>query len=143
MQQFPHHYTVLAEGAPAEPIIVSAQGLPDLPTAAPAEFDGPGDLWSPETMLVAAAANCFILTFRAIAAASKFEWTSLSCAARGVLDRVERVTQFTEIELHVKLQLPPAGDEAKAERLLEKAEQNCLITSSLKATVTLRAEITL
>lgn len=143
MQPFPHHYNALAQGAPEDTIIVSSQGLPEWPTAAPAEFDGPGDLWSPETMLVAAAANCFILTFRAIAKASKFEWTNLSCAARGVLDRVERVTQFTEIELYVQLSLPADGDVAKAERLLEKAEQNCLITSSLKATVVLRAEVVL
>jgi peroxiredoxin-like protein len=143
MQPFPHHYNALAQGAPEDTIIISSQGLPDWPTAAPTEFDGPGDLWSPETMLVAAAANCFILTFRAIAKASRFEWTNLSCAARGVLDRVERVTQFTEIELHVQLTLPADGDVAKAERLLEKAEQNCLITSSLKATVALRAEVVL
>ncbi len=141
MQQFPHHYNVLAQGSPEEAIVVSSQGLPDWPTAAPAEFDGPGDLWSPETMLVAAAANCFILTFRAIAKASKFDWSNLNCEARGLLDRVERVTQFTEIELHVKLQLLPGGDVEKAERLLEKAEQNCLITSSLKAKVTLHAEV--
>jgi len=142
MQQFPHHYQVLAQGAPDDAILVSSQGLPDWPTAAPAEFDGPGDLWSPETMLVGAVANCFILTFRAIAKASKFAWTDLHCTARGVLDRVERVTQFTEVELSVKLQLPAGSDVAKAERLLEKSEQNCLITSSLKAKVTLQAEVT-
>ena len=141
MQPFPHHYYVLAQGAPDDAIVVSAQGLPDLPTAAPIEFDGPGDLWSPETLLVATAANCFILTFRAIAKASKFEWSNLSCEARGLLDRVERVTQFTEIELYVKLHLPATGDIEKAERLLEKAEQSCLITNSLKSKITLHAEI--
>ncbi|MCB0062816.1 MAG: OsmC family protein [Caldilineaceae bacterium] len=142
MQQFPHHYQVTAQGAPEEAILISSQGLPDWPTAAPAEFDGPGDLWSPETMLVGAAANCFILTFRAIAKASKFAWTDLRCEAQGLLDRVERVTQFTEIQLHVKLQLPAGSDAEKAQRLLEKSEQNCLITSSMKAKVHLQTEVT-
>jgi peroxiredoxin-like protein len=141
MQSFPHHYQVSAAGADDGTIMIASPNLPDWPTAAPAEFDGPGDLWSPETMLVGAAANCFILTFRAIAKASKLEWTHLRCEAHGVLDRVDRVTQFTAIELNVKLELPAGGDAEKAERLLEKSERNCLITSSLKATVELRTEI--
>ena len=141
MQNFPHHYVVKADGSAAGTVLISSANLPDWPTDAPAEFDGPGDRWSPETMLVGAAANCFILTFRAIARASKFEWTKLTCNVSGVLDRVERVTQFTEIELGVTLQVPASTDVEKAHRLLEKSEQNCLITSSLKAKVTLKAEV--
>ncbi len=141
MQNFPHHYVVRADGTDAGTVLISSTNLPDWPTDAPAEFDGPGDRWSPETMLVGAAANCFILTFRAIARASKFEWTKLTCKVSGVLDRVERVTQFTEIELGVTLQVPAGTDVEKAHRLLEKSEQNCLITSSLKAQVTLKAEV--
>jgi organic hydroperoxide reductase OsmC/OhrA len=90
---------------------------------------------------VGAVANCFILTFRAVARASKFEWTSITCQVQGVLDRVERVTQFTAMELQVKLRVPTGADVERAHRLLEKSEQNCLITSSLKATVELRAEV--
>lgn len=141
MQSFPHHYQVTATGTAQGDIPISAENLPAWPTNAPAEFDGPGDRWSPETMLVGAAANCYILTFRAIAAVSKFEWTDLQCSATGLLDRVERVTQFTQIALKVTLTVPAGADHAKAERLLDKAEQACLITSSLKAEVTLNAEV--
>ena len=141
MQNFPHHYVVTADGGATGRVIVASPNVPDLTTDAPAEFDGPGDLWSPETMLVGAVANCFILTFRAIARASKLEWTSITCQVQGVLDRVERVTQFTAMELQVKLHVPASADVERAKRLLEKSEQNCLITSSLKATVELRAEV--
>ena len=143
MQNFPHHYGVTADGAATGRVMVASPNLPVWTTDAPAEFDGPGDVWSPETMLVGAVANCFILTFRAVARASKFEWTNLTCHVVGVLDRVERVTQFTTVELTVKLQVPASTDVEKAERLLEKAEQNCLITNSLKAKVELRAEVIL
>jgi organic hydroperoxide reductase OsmC/OhrA len=37
----------------------------------------PGNAWSPETSLVAAVADCFILTFRGVAQAAKFPWESL------------------------------------------------------------------
>jgi peroxiredoxin-like protein len=141
MQNFPHHYVVTATGTTSGNVVVASPQLADLSTNAPAEFDGPGDLWSPETLLVAAVANCFVLTFRAIAHASKLEWSNIMCGAQGVLDRVERVTQFTEIHLTVKLQAPAGTDADKAQRLLEKAEQGCLITNSLKAKVELRAEV--
>ncbi|MEZ4673359.1 MAG: OsmC family protein [Caldilineaceae bacterium] len=141
MQQFPHHYQVLAQGDPDAAITVSAQGLPDLLTDAPAEFDGPGDKWSPETMLVATVANCFILTFRSIARFSKLEWAEISCDVQGTLDRVDRVTHFTTMELKVKLTIPAGSDAEKAQRLLEKSEQNCLITNSLKATIKLHMDV--
>lgn len=53
---------------------VTSTGLPDLETARPPEFDGPGGVWSPEALLVASNANCFILAFRGVSKAAKFEW---------------------------------------------------------------------
>jgi peroxiredoxin-like protein len=110
---------------------LSAKGLPALVTAPPIEFSGPGDQWSPETLLVAAAADCFVLTFRAIAEASKLTWERLSCSGKGTLDRVDGVTRFTALALHAHLTLAVGGDVDKAKRLLEKAERACLVTNSL------------
>lgn len=141
MQEFPHRYRVTASGAPEANVELRSPGLENLPSAAPAEFGGPGDQWSPETLLAAAVADCFILSFRAIARASKFEWISLSCDVEAVLDKVEKVTQFTEFRETVVLEVPPGTDEAKALRLLERAEQVCLVTNSLTGTMHLDATI--
>lgn len=131
MQDYPHHYIVAAD-APREGVIdVSSPGLETLPSLGPAEFGGPGDLWSPETFLVAAVADCFILTFRAVARGSRFDWNSLSCEVDGVLDKVERVTQFTDYFMKVTLHVPASSDQKKAERLLHKSEAVCLVTNSL------------
>jgi organic hydroperoxide reductase OsmC/OhrA len=141
MQDYPHHYVVSAD-APAEGIIsVSSEGLETLPSLAPAEFGGPGDLWSPETFLVAAVADCFILTFRAVARGSRFEWNSVNCDVDGVLDRVERVTRFTEFHVRVTLHVPPGTDLHKAERLVEKSDHVCLVTNSLSAETILKTNI--
>jgi organic hydroperoxide reductase OsmC/OhrA len=51
------------------------------------------------------------------------------------------MTQFTKIELEAKLAVASGTDKEKALRLLEKAEQGCLITNSLKAHVVLKAEV--
>lgn len=141
MQDFPHHYTVAAVGAVDGDIDLTAAGLPRLGSASPAEFGGPGDRWSPETLVVGAVADCFVLTFRAIAHASKLSWTSLQCDVTGTLDRVERVTQFTQFEIHAQVTLPAGGDPDQARRTLEKAERGCLISNSLKALVRLEADI--
>ncbi|MBN7799133.1 OsmC family protein [Parahaliea mediterranea] len=141
MQGFPHHYAVSARAAESGDVTLSAAGLADIASAPPAEFDGPGDRWSPESLLVAAVADCFVLTFRAIARASKLDWLELSCEAGGELDRVERATQFTALSLKATLRVPAGADTEKAERLLHKAEAGCLITNSLKCPVTLDCEV--
>lgn len=141
MQDYPHHYVVKASGEPQSNILIESEGLDSLVTAPPAQFGGPGNLWSPEALLSAAVADCFILTFKAIARASKLDWQSLSCEVDGILDRPEKNSLFTEFRLNVELTVPAGTDEAKALRLLEKAEQGCLITNSLKSEISLQAQI--
>lgn len=141
MQDLPHHYRVMAHGAAEGEIELASEGLESLATAAPAEFGGPGNRWSPETLLVGAVADCFILTFRAVARASKLPWTRLRCDVTGVLERVERTTRFTRLDVRATLVVPEGQDEAKARRVLEKAERGCLVTNSLLAESHLEAEV--
>lgn len=141
MQDFPHQYRVEASAPSDGPVQLSSSGLADLSTAPPAEFGGPGDQWSPETLLVAAVADCTVLSFRAVARASKLPWTAIRCEAEGVLDRVERVTRFTGVTLHAFLTVPDGTDIDKARRVLEKAERGCLVSNSLACPVHLEPHI--
>lgn len=102
-------------------------------SAPPAAFGGPGGRRSPETLLVGAVADCFVLTFRAIAGVSRLTWVSLNCEVVGTLDRVERVTQFTGFAVRAHLLVSPETNREQALRLLTRAEQSCLVTNSLKA----------
>jgi organic hydroperoxide reductase OsmC/OhrA len=138
---FPHRYSVAAVAGVDGDVTLESERLPPLASAPPAQFDGPGDRWSPETLLVAAIADCFVLTFRAIARASKLPWLALRCDVEGVLDRVERVTQFTEFKTRASLRLPFGADDQRAARLLARAEETCLITNSLKGVHHLEVEI--
>ena len=141
MQDFPHHYRTTAAARHDSHVELTSPGLEALESAGPPEFGGPGDLWSPETLLSAAIADCFILSFRAIARASDFEWISLRCDVDAVLEKIEKVTQFTEIRETVVLEVPAGSDEAKAMRLLERAERICLITNSMTGTTHLDATV--
>lgn len=141
MQPLPHRYRVQGEGRNTGDIELTADRLTMIQSASPVEFDGPGDRWSPETLLVGAVADCFILTFRAVAKASRLSWISLDCDVTGTLDRVDRVTQFTGFDLTAHLVVPVGVDADVARQTLEKAERNCLISNSLKASIALTATV--
>jgi organic hydroperoxide reductase OsmC/OhrA len=142
MQAYPHRYGVNVTAEREGSVAVRSDDLPVLTTAPPPQYGGPTGQWSPETLLVAAAADCFVLTFRAVASASKLAWRHLDCAAEGVLDRRDGVVRFTELHLRARLLLPAGGDPDRARRLLEKAEGACLVTNSLALRPTLTADVT-
>jgi organic hydroperoxide reductase OsmC/OhrA len=135
MQAFPHYYRVVAKGSAAGDVELRADGLPVFRTASPAEFDGPGDRWSPETLLVAAVGDCLILSFRAVARASGLAWTALDCDVTGTLDRIERTTRFVAFEIRARLSVPSGTDPEVARRALDKAERICLVSNSLSAAI--------
>jgi len=142
MQSLPHYYRAAATAKPDGDVSVTGDGLDPISSAPPAEFGGPGDHWSPETLLVAAIADCFILTFRAIARASKLSWNSLSCEVTGTLERSEGKTKFTAYVVRATLEVPQDASEDRANRILEKSEEGCLITNSLSGTRHLEAVVT-
>lgn len=141
MHPYPHTYVASAAAKNAGLVTVTSPQLPDLETAAPPEFDGPGGVWSPESLLCASLADCFILTFRSISRAARFEWLHLECRVEGVLDRVERVSQFARYTTFAKLTVRPGADLDKARELLAKAEHGCLIANSLRGGRALDAQI--
>lgn len=143
VQEFPHHYSVVAIADAEGDVALESDRLPSMRSAAPTEFGGPGDRWSPETLLVGAVADCFILTFRAVAEASKFSWVSLRCDVEGTLERVDRVIQFTAFLVRASLRLPAGANEEQARRLLARAERSCLISNSLKGSSHLEIEVEL
>ena len=141
MHPFPHTYVVTASGGAQGDVAVAADQLPTLATAPPPEFDGPGGVWSPESLLCAAVADCLILTFRAVARASKFEWLDLSCRTEAVLERVGGSSKFTRFTSWATIRLPAGGDAAKAKLLLEKSEHGCLVANSLTGERILHVEV--
>src|SRR6187399_1373457 len=120
MHPYPHLYRVGAAATAAGDVTLSVPSLPDIASQPPPEFDGPGGLWSPESLLCAAVADCFILTFRSISRAANFAWLDLECRVEGTLERVEAQAQFTRYACFAKLTVPKGSDIAKARALLER-----------------------
>jgi peroxiredoxin-like protein len=141
MLPLPHIYRVHLEGGPGSYAILSDDGLPELQTAPPADFDGPGDAWSPEHLLLAAVESCYLFTFQAIARASRLTFESLKLSGEGIVDHKEGITRFSAIVLRPTLRLAAGHDRDRAMRILEKSERACLVSASLSTPVRLEPEI--
>lgn len=131
MQELPHQYHVKASGKSDDSLTISLNNLADLPIAAPLQFGGPGDKYSPEDLFMASISSCFVLSFRAIARASKLNWSSIECHSQGTLDRVDGKNKFTKVITEVTLVIAESESTETAERLLHKADKSCLVANSL------------
>ena len=122
--------------------IVEAEDIPrTINFSAPPEFRGEPGLWTPEHLLVAAVATCFISTFRAMAEASKLEIVGLEASVEGVLEKGEGGFSFTRYTVYPRLTIAREEDREKACRLLAKAEHVCLVSRSLNGRVDMRPEV--
>ena len=141
MKPLPHRYEVQLSGGPNGYATVSTKGMPDLRSAPPLDFDGPGDAWSPEHLVLAAVETCFLFTLRAVAKASRVEFLALDLSSEGTVDRQDGVTRFTEIVLRPRLTIGPGTDRDRVLAVLQKSERSCLVSASLATPVRLEPEL--
>ena len=141
MKPLPHHYDVHLTGGPTGYAQLSTAGVPALRSAPPVDYDGPGDAWSPEHLLLASVQACFLFTLRAIALMSKVDFLALDLSASGTVNRQDGVTRFSEIVLRPKLTVPRGTDRQRVLHILEKSEKACLVSAALGTPIRLEAEI--
>ena len=110
--------------------------------ATPPQFPkGVEGIWSPEHLFTSAVASCLMTTFLSIAENSKLEFTGFSCKSSGKLEQVEGKFLMTEIILEPTVTIVNENDREKAERVLQKSEQHCLISNSIKSKITMNTTI--
>ena len=111
------------------------EGMPLIEFSAPPEFSGEPGRWTPEHLLVSAVATCFTATFMAIAELHKLDFVDFQLKA---LARLEKVPgegyRFTEITLVPEIRLEQSAVEI-ALKVMGKAEKNCFVAKSLRATI--------
>jgi peroxiredoxin-like protein len=106
--------------------------------ATPPEFPkGMEGIWSPEHLFVAAISGCLMTTFLAIAENSTLEFTSFACQAKGKLEMVDGKLMMSEIFLKPTVVIQNENFRNKANRILKKAEDACLISHSVKSKITM------
>ena len=141
MKPLPHDYDVDLTGGPHGYTRISAAGLPDLTVAPPREYDGPGDAWSPEHLLLASVSSCFLFTFRAVARASHADFLDVDARTCGSVSKVGGVVRFSEIVVRATITATPGGDIELLRRAVDKTSSHCLVSSSLAVPVRVEAVI--
>jgi organic hydroperoxide reductase OsmC/OhrA len=123
--------------------VASVAGKHDLDVATPPEFGGEAaGLWSPEDLLVAAAASCFAVTLAAVVRHRGIPLLSLHVAGNGRIGRREDGRLgFTSIELDVTAETGSADDVGRLEAAIERSERGCLVSNALDVPVDVRATI--
>jgi peroxiredoxin-like protein len=104
--------------------------------ATPPQFpNGVAGIWSPEHLFTAAVSSCLMTTFLAIAENSKLEFIDFFCRSTGKLEKVDGKFLMTEVKLNPSVTIAREKDKEKAERVLKKSEEACLISNSIKSRV--------
>ncbi|WP_226064371.1 OsmC family protein [Kaistella polysaccharea] len=120
----------------------SPELLTKVEIATPPQFPkGVEGIWSPEHLFTSAVASCLMTTFLSIAENSKLEFTGFSCKSSGKLEQVEGKFLMTEVILEPTVTIINESDREKAERVLQKSEQHCLISNSIKSKITMNTTI--
>jgi peroxiredoxin-like protein len=137
-----HLYKTSLSWAEMKKGTLTSPDLPDIAVATPPEFPGGhAGYWSPETLFVAAAESCLMTTFLAIAENSKLSFSAYTSEAEGTVTKTEEGYRVTEIRIRAKVTIADETKQDRTRRLLEKAEQHCLISNSMKTAVHLEAEV--
>lgn len=141
MKDFPHIYTSTAKGTDDVKLKLDVEKLPSLEVTPPEEFGGPAGFWNPEAFFSASVSTCFILTFKSITRAMKLPWQEITVDADAYLDKTGGKLSFTKVDIFVTLKIDDPSLEEKFMGALKKAEENCLITNSIKSETCLQARI--
>lgn len=141
MGQFPHVYTTNVKGTNEVILHLSSDKLPEIEVSPPPEFGGPEGFWNPEALFSATVSTCFILTFKAVSRAMKLNWIEINVDADAFLDKIDSQLSFTRVDIFVTLKISESGNEQAYLKAMEKAEESCLITNSIKAKVNLNPQI--
>lgn len=121
---------------------LSSATLPPFKVTSPPEFPtGVPNIWTAEHLYVASVNVCLMTTFAAVAEGSKLEFESYSCESAGTLEKIDGKYMISQIELKPVIRLRYEKDKERAGRLINKSENICLISNSVKTKIILNPKI--
>jgi organic hydroperoxide reductase OsmC/OhrA len=135
-------FEVDVSALPRKRVRLVSNGKSPLEAATPPEFRGgtPG-MWTPEDLLVASVASCYVLTLDSVAKQRGVELRNVDVRGVGhVTRRAEGRIGFVVIELAVDISVD-SGMEHDAERAARSAKQACLVAHALEIPVELELRV--
>ena len=138
-----HQYEVNVEWTEDRKGIISSPELyHKIEIATPPDFPkGEPNIWSPEHLFVAAINSCVMNTFFVIAENSELEYEDYKSNAMGIVKKIDGKFVVTDVKLKLTLTIANADDADKALRVIEISDKSCLISNSVRSTITVESEI--
>ncbi|MCK4993920.1 MAG: OsmC family protein [Candidatus Omnitrophica bacterium] len=121
--------------------MLSCSDKPAFEVATPVEFRGHAGIWTPEDLFVSSVNICVMTTFLFFAEKEGVELLSYKSDADGILEKVDDKFMFSRITLSVSISVKTQDQISKAQELLVRAEENCLISNSIVSKVTVRPDV--
>ena len=125
---------------PAGGALIEAGDRIPLAGGPPPEYGGSSETWSPEHLLVSAAALCYLTTLEWFVARSELALLDFHCEAEGTVEKTPRGLAFTSVRLAATA-TAPAGQGHRLRELMDRAKGACLVASSLACPVELDAQV--
>ena len=126
-------------GGPADPRHRAREAAGRDRHAARVQARHPG-VWSPEDLVVAAAASCYTVTLLAVAERMRVPVHALRVDGTGELARHDGRFGFVSIDLHAELETDEA-EVAAAERAAADAAEGCIVTAALDVPVRVDVDV--
>ena len=111
-------------------LLISAQGNPDIEGSADKPFRGTPERWNPEELLLAALAQCHMLSYLHVAVKNGIVVTDYEDDAVGTMLQVGEGGHFTSVTLRPVVTIS-TGDPELARSIHAEASQLCFIASSV------------
>lgn len=110
--------------------------------SSPPEYGGTEGLITPEQLFVASENACYLMTYIAFVEKMRIDLVSFECEAIGYLEKAEKGSVFTKMELKPRIVLKSEEDLEKARKAAELVEKYCFVQNSIRTKVEVNPEIT-
>jgi len=122
---------------------VRTDGKPGIKVATPPGFGGPGGVWSPEELLVAAVQSCLMTTFLYFVELLGIRLVSYGSNGTGTMEKTPDGLRFTAMDVAIVAKVESESDYQKALGLKMKLEKYCPVSTSLNFGVMLGLEVSI
>ena len=112
-------------------VLLRAHGKPDLLGSADTPFRGDADRWNPEELLVAALAQCHLLSYLHLAVTHGVVVTAYADEPLGTMDQVGIGGRFSRVLLRPRVRIADPAQVDLATRIHADAHDACFIASSV------------
>ena len=111
-------------------LLITAEGNAPIEGSADTPFRGTAERWNPEELLLAALAQCHMLSYLHVAVKNGIVVTAYEDDAVGTMRQVGEGGRFTSVTLRPVVTIS-AGDPETAQRIHAEAGELCFIASSV------------